>query len=638
MKSSRKKNRRFTPEFASKISVDGQGEHLSIIPHTFNKAGDAVGYTKGGKLINVAFGIPGEKAIVEVLGEKDGDLYGKLISVENKSEHRTDPECAHFGVCGGCQLQHIKYDQQLLLKKNIVVESLERLANLVTPPVTETLPSPSSWHYRNNARFTVRNQGKVGFTNWITHRFEPIEECKIVDLKINEIKRDMEGLSLADTSQLSIRVGANTESYMVQPDISEKQEKLKWQTGQKDHLEKILGLQFKISAPSFFQVNTKQAEKMISIVRKELNPLGNEILLDAYAGVGVFAGLLSPYYREVLAVEESNSAIQDAQLNLSFLGNITIIEGKTENILSKDDYIVDHVILDPPRSGCEKDVISALIKNKPKKIVYVSCDPETLSRDLRYFIFGGFRLGKIIPLDMFPQTSHIESVTTLTRGDSHDYILASTSIRRIEILSKYKEPLAVLRPDVDEEVIAGQLPKTISPEDYAQNLAAAKASSFLDESKIPVLGADTIVVGPNDEIMGKPQDIDEARRMLLLLRGKWHKVITGIAYTDPDLKTIKTRFVATEILMREYSDDAIEEYILTEAPFDKAGGYGIQDLVFNPVEKIEGCPLNVIGMPVCAFDQLTESTLEEDILSGNKQNVREHGKCLSIFEHWVGSD
>lgn len=638
MKSSRKKHRRFTPSFAAQVRVDTKNPVINAKLTGFNNHGDATGITEDGENIDVAFGIPEEDVQVEILGRREGTLYGKVIKVNIASRSRKKPECPHFGECGGCQLQHIDYDKQLQLKRDIVIKTLREIGKIVEPSVSQMVKSPLNWGYRNNARFTVRNNGEIGFTNWITHRFESIEHCHIMDPRINEIKNQLKDSLNSSDSQLSVRVGANTDSYMIQPNLSDRDIPLNFETGQPQHNEKLLGFNFQISSPSFFQVNTRQAEKMVNLIREKLNPNGLETLVDAYAGVGVFAGLLSPYYANIIAVEESAAAVKDAKQNLLGLSNIDLIQEKTELVMQNENFIIDHLILDPPRSGCDQYVLDSIIENKPEKVAYVSCDPITLSRDLSYLVLGGFSIKEVIPIDMFPHTSHIESLTILERPKRHSYILASTSKRRIELLKSVDFEGTILEPALKEELFSNSLPINILPSTYATEIALAKAKSIANKSKVPVLAADTIVVSSKGEIFGKPKDAKDARKMLYNLRGDVHEVITAVALFNPVSQQIDSTFNTTSVTFRDCSDDEIEEYIIKGNPYQKAGGYGIQDKALNPVEEYDGCPLNILGLPLCSVQQLFENIgLNPFRTIYDQTGKSSHQKCTEVFSRWMSA-
>jgi 23S rRNA (uracil1939-C5)-methyltransferase len=638
MKSSRKKHRRFKPSFAAQVRMDTKNPVVNAKLTGFNNHGDATGITEDGENIDVAFGIPEEDVQVEILGRREGTLYGRVVKINSASSSRKEPECPHFGQCGGCQLQHIDYDKQLQLKRDIVIKSLREIAQIIDPAVSQMIKSPLNWGYRNNARFTVRNDGEIGFTNWITHQFESIKYCHIMDPRINEIKNQLKDSLNSSDSQLSVRVGANTDSYMIQPNLSDRDIPLNFETGQPQHSEKLLGFNFQVSSPSFFQVNTRQAEKMVNLIREKLNPNGLETLVDAYAGVGVFAGLLSPYYANIIAVEESAAAVKDAKQNLLGLSNIDLIQEKTELVMQNENFIIDHLILDPPRSGCDQSVLDSIIENKPEKVAYVSCDPITLSRDLSYLVLGGFSIKEVIPIDMFPQTYHIESLTILERPTRQSYILASTSKRRIELLQSANFKGTILGPTLKEELFSNTLPSNISPSNYATEIALAKVKSIGNKSKIPVLAADTIVVSSNGEILGKPKDAKDARKMLYTLRGDVHEVITAVALINPISQEIYSNSTTTTVTFRDCSDKEIEDYIIAGNPYEKAGGYGIQDKELNPVEMYHGCPLNILGLPLCSVQQLFGNIGMNPFRPIYHQTGKFlHQNCTKIFSRWMDS-
>jgi 23S rRNA (uracil1939-C5)-methyltransferase len=216
---------------------------------------------------------------------------------------------------------------------------------------------------------------------------------------------------VAETTQLSVRYGINTNEWLIQPSM--KNPEIPMPTGQTHYRERLSGRAFRIASPSFFQVNTAQAEVLGEQVQKRLDLSGTETVVDAYAGVGTFAALLAPSARRVIAIEESSAAVRDASINIGDLENIEFVEAKTEEALFGLEYPPDVLVLDPPRAGCHPDAVKAAIDTGAKRLVYVSCDPVTLSRDLALLVAGGYRVEQIEPLDMFPQTHHVECVATL---------------------------------------------------------------------------------------------------------------------------------------------------------------------------------------------------------------------------------
>ena len=367
--------------------------------------------------IQVFGGIVGEvvKARIYRYQRRGKNKINAIVSeVIEASPHRVNNPCPYFGPCSGCQWQHVSYDYQLELKRDMVRLFFADYASLSDVQVSKTNPAPERFNYRNHARFTVRFGGQLGFSNRITRRFVRVDECMLMDSKINSFLSQLQDNS-SETTNLSIRVGANTDDYLIQPELSGPD--IDFETGQKWYVENMLNREFRVASPSFFQVNTKQAEFMINLVGDKLGLNGDEILVDAYAGVGVFASLLSDRVRKVIAVEESQAAVKDALFGLNDLHNVHYIQGKTEEILEELEEKIDVIILDPPRTGCHPQAIASVLSAKPNKIAYVSCDPPSLARDLDMLVQGGYQIDSVDPIDMFPQTYHTECVAILSRNN-----------------------------------------------------------------------------------------------------------------------------------------------------------------------------------------------------------------------------
>ena len=369
--------------------------------------------------INVFGGIAGEEVIARIVrhrrrGRPTGRVSAMVTQVLKPSPHRVAPPCPYFGSCSGCQWQHIDYSHQLSLKREAVAREIGRLDDLNGVPVSDTLPSPQQFGYRNHARFTVRRQGALGYINRITRRFVTVDSCMLMSPWINGTLHAFQGLC-KETSQISVRYGINTSEWLIQPALSN--EDVPLTTGQTHYREALLGKHFRIASPSFFQVNTRQAERLALLVREHLKLTGVETLVDAYSGVGAFAVLLAPSVRRVIAIEESEAAIRDSAVNTLGIKNLEFRQGKVEDVLPTLDPRPDVVVLDPPRVGCHPAALQAVVGWAPRRTAYVSCDPETLARDLRTLVRGGLRVEKVEPVDMFPQTHHVECVATLTSAD-----------------------------------------------------------------------------------------------------------------------------------------------------------------------------------------------------------------------------
>ena len=339
--------------------------------------------------------------------------------VIEQSPDRVAPKCGYCGPCSGCQWQHVAYPAQLAMKRGMITRQVARYESLRGASVADTLPAPSVFYYRNHARFTARYGGQLGFSNRITRRFARIDHCMLMSPSINDALTELQDKA-AETSNLSVRVGVNTGDRLIQPTFQNPD--IPIASGQKRYVERMLGRDLLVASPSFFQVNTEQAETLIELARDGLNLQPDDVLVDAYAGVGVFAILLAPYVRRAIAIEESASAIADGKLNAEGLDNVEFVQERTERALGELENLrgldapPDAVILDPPRVGCHPDALDALARLRPSRVAYVSCDPPSLARDLDILVGSGYEVKSIQPVDMFPQTYHVESVTTLRLG------------------------------------------------------------------------------------------------------------------------------------------------------------------------------------------------------------------------------
>jgi 23S rRNA (uracil1939-C5)-methyltransferase len=382
--------------------------------------------------LHVPAGLPGEHVIiaVEVPAEPPARKRKRhrpprvwIHEIHEASPLRTPAPCPVFGTCGGCQLQHMQYGAQLEWKRSIVRRLLYEIGNFEDPPVLEAVPCDDPWHYRNHMRFSVNRQGQPGLTARGTHRVLPLTSCPIAHAHIN---RALDVLSTLPNArpQVLLRCGTATGQVLMQPrptpEIAQRLADAGIDVCTETLEEVLAGETFRIRPSSFFQTNTAQAEKMVQMVLDGLPaslPGRPFTIVDAYCGVGTFALLLSKHVDKVIAIEESASAVRDAQENLRQAGNVEILKGKVEDLLPELATQIDGLVIDPPRAGCQQVVLDALVQNPVASIVYVSCDPSTLARDLNVLchIHPTYRLRSVQPLDMFPQTVHIECVATLEK-------------------------------------------------------------------------------------------------------------------------------------------------------------------------------------------------------------------------------
>ena len=581
---------------------------LTLHLRTLGRQGEALAETDDGKSVFVFGGIPGETVTAEVVATRRGYVAARVTDVADPSPHRVAPDCRYFGACTGCQWQHIAYERQLEMKREALVDALHRVGGLDVEPLP-TLPSPDRLGYRNHARFTVSKKGgRLGYVHKERRRHVEVEECLLMAPWINHALASLQG-HVAETTQLSLRYGVHTGDYLLQPTFQNMDVPLA--SGQKHYEEALLGHRFRVSSPSFFQVNTRQAEQMAELVMDQLRLDGSQTVVDAYAGVATFAVLMADRARHVIAVEESAAAVADARVNVEGIPNVELRQARTEDVLPElAAGGVDAVLLDPPRAGCMPGTLDALLDVPPARVVYVSCDPETFARDLAILTAGPFRIEQVRPVDMFPQTYHVEAVATLVRDDERlarlrarqELVLASSSPRRAEILGRLGFAFETAEPGVDEP----DPPSGADAMEVARGLALAKALAVASRrSAGAVLGADT-VVELDSVVLGKPRDEDDAARMLRKLRGHEHRVITAVALVDAATGETAEAYRASRVLMRDYTDGEIAAYVASGAPMDKAGAYGVQDEAFAPAAEVRGCYLNVVGLPVCETLKLAE--------------------------------
>ena len=605
------------PESALQI-----GDLVTLTPHSWGRLGEAMA-AYDGRPVFVFGGIPGEECAAEIVKFHRKYVAARVIRPLSPAPERVAPPCPYFGQCTGCQWQHLDYPAQLRIKRDKVVEALQRVGGIGNPAVDAVRPSPRPLGYRNHARLTVKRQdgreGVLGFVNRETRRFVRIDRCLLMHEGVNRLLAQLQD-RCQETTQLSIRAahtaaapedgnggdsgdtadggGTAVEAgdYLIQPTLHHPD--IIPATGQKRYRESVDGHPFLVSSPSFFQVNVEQAAAAAQAVRDGLELNGGDTLLDAYAGVGAFAVLLAGAVKQVIAVEESAAAVEDARRNAAHLDNVEFIAGRTEEILPTLPAAPDAVVLDPPRAGCQPPALQALIRMRTPRVAYVSCDPETLARDLKTLLAGGYRLLRVTPIDMFPQTHHIEGVALLRWGggamDATALTLASSSPRRRELMAALGMQFALTPADVDETPLPDE-----SPEAMVRRLSADKAAKIAAGLTAGyVIGADSTVVHQGAAI-GKPADDADARRMLRRLRGTIHQVCTGLTVVNAATGQTLTASMSSEITLRRFSDAELERSIASGVPLDKAGGYAIQDAILQPAVHWQGCYSNIVGLPLC---------------------------------------
>jgi len=447
-----------------------KNEILELTITGLGSTGEGVGKVDGFTVFAHG-GLPGETVKVKLDNVKKTYAMGKVISIIKVSDDRCTPVCPIYEECGGCQLQHLSYEAQLKIKNQQVKDALSRIGHLKHVEVMPTLRAAEPIFYRNKMQFPVAfDEGKleIGCFAASTHRVVNVDNCFIQKEKNNKIigvvREWMQKYHISAYNEdkgtgiirhVMGRVGVHTGDVMVVivtatydvPHLKELTKMLRdnipglksfIQNINKRHTNVIMGqkdrviygkstirdtlgsLKFNISAQSFFQVNSEQAEKLYNKAVEFAGLTGKETVFDVYCGTGTISLFLAKHAKAVYGIEIVPPAIKDAQRNAedNHCDNATFLLGdaalKLPELLEQG-IKPDVVLLDPPRAGCEERVLSSIVHVKPRRIVYVSCNPSTLARDLAYLNQHGYDVPMVQPVDMFPQTAHVECVALIER-------------------------------------------------------------------------------------------------------------------------------------------------------------------------------------------------------------------------------
>lgn len=413
----------------------------------FVYGGYGIGYTDG-KACFVPFSLPQEEVEVEVKADKKSYYECRLKEIINPSPSRVVPPCRYYTVCGGCDMQHTSYENQFRLKVEMFKDQLSRISKIDIQP-SQLLPSKEPFGYRNRAQLKF-DGNNLGFYKRESHQVVDIESCLLLkeDLKVvlTPLKKFLIKYGLLPenihifsnnkeeklikfifkNSQQLLNIIPKLEVY--QEEINQSIKGVCFESG-KDRIElgqrsifyQVGRYRFRVSMDSFFQVNIYQIESLINIVLEYLEKVNPKKVVDFYCGIGTFSIPAGFIAKEVLGIEANEPAVKDAKANVGHnnLKNVKFLKAKTgKGIRYGVEFKPDTVILDPPRSGIGKRVVKDISKIRElKNIIYISCNPATLARDIDYFQEEGFTVEDIKIVDMFPQTHHIESVSLLKRKD-----------------------------------------------------------------------------------------------------------------------------------------------------------------------------------------------------------------------------
>jgi 23S rRNA (uracil1939-C5)-methyltransferase len=402
-----------------------------LILEKLTYGGDAMGRLPDNRAVFVPFGLPGERVCVRLVEEKKNFARGEIVEILEPSPDRIDAKCRHFGECGGCHYQNLLYEKQTQAKTDILIDQLKRIGKIETPPVKPMVACPEPWNYRNHVQFHLTEAGKVGYVRASGGSVLEISECHLPEPSIDALWCQLEFEPETNVERVSLRNGMDDDLMLVLESETPDTPELEIEAGisvahvyeentvvlaGSDHiLMRVLDRDFKVSAASFFQVNTFMAGKMVEHLLAQLPITPSTTLLDVYCGVGLFSAFLAPKCGRVIGIESSESSCEDFTVNLDEFDNVELYEGEAEEVIPYLEANPDIVLVDPPRAGMDKAVVDGILKMNPRLIAYVSCDPSTLARDAARLINGGYTLKEVTPFDLFPQTYHIESISIFER-------------------------------------------------------------------------------------------------------------------------------------------------------------------------------------------------------------------------------
>ena len=451
-----------------------QGQKITLTIDDLADSGDGVGRYEN-IAIFVPNTVPGDRITAKLEFVKKSFAHASIEKILSPSSDRVYPKCIVADKCGGCQWQTVSYPAQLRTKQNILLQALQRIGGfdgeILESLISTIVGAKESLHYRNKVTYPLATgrDGNIraGYYQKGTHKIVNLNQCPAQDIRLDpmleEIKRDIHNQcwEIYDEKNhtgllrhLGLRIGRNTGEVLITivtrdwdvPNLNvfaqtwldrypkvvgvilnrnpDKTNAIMGRDSRciagKDYLlEKFAGLTFRLRGDTFFQVYTEQAEKMLNIIESELQLEGTEVLLDAYAGIGTIALPLAEQVKQAIAIEIQPQATAQGKLNaeLNGIDNVVFHTGKVEELISTLNLQPDIVILDPPRKGCEPEVINYLRESAPDRLVYVSCNPATQARDLKLLCEGDrYQITRIQPIDFFPQTSHVEAIAFLKKS------------------------------------------------------------------------------------------------------------------------------------------------------------------------------------------------------------------------------
>ncbi len=404
-----------------------KGDETELELSRMAATGEALG-RHGKRLFYVPFGATGDRVRVRVVDESKRGAYAEIVEILSPSSHRVEAPCPHFGVCGGCQWQHIGYSAQLALKRTLVLEHFRRQSKQSNPTVKTVIGMSDPWGYRTQAEFFISEDGEKGFPNLERTHIVPLRECLVIEPMLWEL---IDGIDFAEANiySISLRAGLNTDDLLIifeTTDDSTPELELNLPVscilrrsdgsvfpmiGNTFYYELVNGLPLRVSANSFFHANTAALEVLLSLVEEYLAPGGHETLVDLFCGVGTFGLSLANKVGQVFGIDSDAEAIEDAQINASTCDNVHFMAGPVEKLLDSLQSPVHLAIVDPPQDGCGAEAMKTIGRIRPRRLVHFAQNLSALIRDSQRLDQMGYRLQQAQPIDMTPQSSQVQTLS-----------------------------------------------------------------------------------------------------------------------------------------------------------------------------------------------------------------------------------
>jgi 23S rRNA (uracil1939-C5)-methyltransferase len=380
--------------------------------------GSAIGRDENGRLYFVPYTLPGETVRVRLTAGKNQYTRAELIEILKPSPDRIIARCPHFGPCGGCHFQHIRYERQLQLKQEVVRDQLQRIGGFKNVAVPPLIPHPTHWQYLNDIEFSPVGDGRLGFWspsqkhNHLEELFQDLD-LDLPDLRKITLRRSSDGamwaaLEVNDVEPPQLETDFPVSVAIVLPDKTAAS-----LIGDLYLVKSIKGRDFRVSPGCFFQ--PAAADALIDTLLNYAQLSGRETVIDAYSGVGTLMAFLAERAATVIGIEVNGDAVADTAVNLHHTDNVNLYQGWVEDILPALDVQPDLIVLNPPASGLSRDASRALLAKTAGHLIYVSSDIATLARDGKQLAQAGYKLAAVQPVDLHPQTFHIDTVSLWKR-------------------------------------------------------------------------------------------------------------------------------------------------------------------------------------------------------------------------------